>query len=241
EYPIQSERSRFSVHPRFDRLGLRSLTVLRFALPDGGVRTFELFGNPGLVRLDPTLWQSTRHFVALGFEHLFDNMDGLLFLLCLPLPFRALRPLIVTGAAFTIAFSVTLIASAFGMAPDTLWFAPLIDTLIAASILYATFRIILAASVPSVAPPRWWAAAFAFGLVYGFGYAFALRRSLQFAGAHALASILSFNAGIELGHWLVLFSTIGLLGLLVNDVVPEQLGTLVLAALGVPYAWDSRG
>jgi len=35
EYPIQSDRSRFSFHPQFDRFGLRVLTVLRVLEPDG--------------------------------------------------------------------------------------------------------------------------------------------------------------------------------------------------------------
>ena len=35
EYPIHSEGSRFSIRPKLARLGIRTLTVLRF-LPSGG-------------------------------------------------------------------------------------------------------------------------------------------------------------------------------------------------------------
>ena len=49
-----------------------------------------------------------------------------------------------------------------------------------------------------------WKVAFAFGLVHGFGFSFALRESLQFAGAHLFPSLLSFNVGIELGQVLIL-------------------------------------
>ena len=52
------------------------------------------------------------------------------------IPFRRLRPLVVVVTAFTVAHSITLIASAFDIAPDALWFPPLIETLIAASIVY---------------------------------------------------------------------------------------------------------
>jgi len=45
---------------------------------------------------------------------------------------------------------------------------------------------------------------FRFGLVHGFGFSFALRQSLQFAGSHLLTSLLSFNVGVELGQLLVL-------------------------------------
>ena len=66
-----------------------------------------------------------------GFFHILDGTDHLLFLLCLVIPFRKLRPLAVIITSFTVAHSVTLIASAFGMAPDALWFPALIETLIA--------------------------------------------------------------------------------------------------------------
>ena len=46
--------------------------------------------------------------------------------------------------------------------------------------------------------------AFGFGLVHGFGFSFALRETLQFAGSHLLTSLLSFNIGVELGQLLVL-------------------------------------
>ena len=36
EYPIQSDRSDFSIHPGLDRLGVRVVTVLRFLFPGGG-------------------------------------------------------------------------------------------------------------------------------------------------------------------------------------------------------------
>ncbi|NIR79871.1 MAG: HupE/UreJ family protein, partial [Gemmatimonadetes bacterium] len=45
-----------------------------------------------------------------------------------------------------------------------------------------------------------WMVAFGFGLVHGFGFSFALSESLQFAGAHLLTSLVSFNVGVELGQ-----------------------------------------
>ena len=49
-----------------------------------------------------------------------------------------------------------------------------------------------------------WMMAFGFGLVHGFGFSFALRETLQFAGTHLLTSLLCFNVGVELGQLLVL-------------------------------------
>ena len=42
EYPIQSERSEFSIQPRLARLGLRVVTVLRFLPPNGSVRALRI-------------------------------------------------------------------------------------------------------------------------------------------------------------------------------------------------------
>ena len=62
EYPIQSDRSNFSVQPRLARLGIRTLTVMRFMPPGGAVRAFEFYGDPGVVRLDPSWVQASWQF-----------------------------------------------------------------------------------------------------------------------------------------------------------------------------------
>ena len=46
-----------------------------------------------------------------GFFHILEGTDHLLFLLCLVIPFRRLRPLLLVVTAFTVAHSITLIAS----------------------------------------------------------------------------------------------------------------------------------
>jgi hypothetical protein len=232
DYPIQSDGSRFSVDPRFARLGIRTLTVVRFLPPSGVVRAFELEGNPGLVRLDPRWHQAVFRFVALGFEHILDGTDHLLFLFCLVIPFRRLRSLIVIITSFTVAHSVTLIASAYNFSPDALWFPPLIETLIATSILYMALENIVSPQLQ-----RRWVITFAFGLVHGFGFSFALRRTLQFAGSHLLTSLLSFNIGVELGQLLVLVVLVPGLGILFRYVVAERIGTIILSALVAHTAW----
>jgi hypothetical protein len=233
EYPIQSDRSNFSVEPRLARLGIRTLTVMRFLPPGGAVRAFEFYGDPGLVRLDPSWFQASWQFVKLGFFHILDGTDHLLFLACLVIPFRRFRSLIAVVTAFTVAHSITLIASAYNLAPDALWFPPLIETLIAMSILYMALENIVGAS--SVG--RRWMVTFAFGLVHGFGFSFALRQTLQFAGSHLLTSLVSFNLGVELGQLLVLAVSIPLLSLLFRYVVAERMGTIILSALVAHTAW----
>jgi HupE/UreJ protein len=241
EYPIQSDRSRFAIEPKLERLGLRTVTVLRFLPPGGAVRAFEFQGNPGVVRLDPRWHQAALQFVKLGFLHILDGIDHLLFLFCLVIPFRRFRSLIAVITSFTVAHSITLIASAYGIAPDALWFPPLIETLIAVSIVYMALENIVAKNVSAASAAsafeRRWMITFGFGLVHGFGFSFALRQTLQFAGTHLLTSLLAFNVGVELGQLLVLVVLIPALVVLFRYLVEERLGTIILSALVAHTAW----
>ena len=233
EYPINSDRSRFSIHPGLARLGLQVIIALRFLPPDGAVRAFEFVGDPGLVRLDPQWYQAALNFVKLGFFHILDGTDHLLFLFCLVIPFRSLRKLIPVVTSFTVAHSITLIASAYNLAPDFLWFPPLIETLIAMSIVYMALENI----VGDIGVQRRWLITFGFGLVHGFGFSFALRQTLQFAGSHLLTSLLSFNIGVELGQLLVLVLLIPLLHVFFRFAVAERTGTIILSALVAHTGW----
>jgi hypothetical protein len=233
EYPIQSERSRFSFDPRFAQFGLRVVTVLRLRTPDGDIRAFEYEGgSPGILRLNPEWHQAAWTFVKMGFNHILDGADHLLFLFCLVIPFRRFRGLIPIVTAFTVAHSITLIASAYDMAPDAPWFPPLIETLIAASIVYMALENIVVAN-----PRRRWLITFCFGLVHGFGFSFALRETLQFAGNHMLTSLLSFNIGVELGQIFILALMVPALALLFRYAVAERIGTIILSAFAAHSAW----
>jgi hypothetical protein len=237
DYPIASELSKSSIHPRLDRLGIRVITVLRFLPPSANgerpVRAFEFAGDPGLIRLDPRWYQAAARFVQGGFFHILSGTDHLLFLFALVIPFRRFRALIPIVTAFTVAHSITLIASAYDLAPSALWFPPLIETLIAASIIYMALENITGTSNVH----RRWIIAFGFGLVHGFGFSFALRETLQFAGSHLLTSLLSFNVGVELGQLLVLLVMIPVLEFLFRYVVAERMGTIILSAFVTHTAW----
>ncbi len=84
---------------------------------------------------------------------------------------------------------------------------------------------------------RRWIVTFAFGLVHGFAFSYALRESLQFAGSHLLTSLLAFNVGIELGQLLVLALLVPALELLFRFVVAERIGTIILSVLVGHTAW----
>jgi hypothetical protein len=238
EYPIASQHSRFTIEPGLRRLGQRVTIALRLLTPDGGERAFELHDDPGVVHLDPRWHQAAWRFVRDGFSHILDGTDHLLFLFALVIPLRRVRTLVGVVTAFTAAHSITLIASAYGVAPTALWFPPLVETLIAASIVYMALENIVGARAS-----RRWLITFVFGLVHGFGFSFALRDSLQFAGSHLLTSLLAFNVGVELGQLLVLAIVVPMLELLAALVRrsrgdgAERMGTIVLSALVAHTGW----
>ena len=233
DYPIRSDRSTFSIQPSLARLGVRVVTAVRYQPPAGAERAYELAGDPGLVRLDPRWHQAAWRFVKLGLQHILDGTDHLLFLACLVIPFRNFRALAMIVTAFTVAHSITLIAAASGFVPDALWFSPLIEVLIAVSIVYMAFENIAGATNVQ----RRWALAFGFGLVHGFGFSFALRETLQFAGSHLLTSLLAFNLGVEIGQLFVLALMVPALTLLFRFVVAPRMGTILLSALVAHTAW----
>jgi hypothetical protein len=211
EYPIQSDRSRFSIHPSFRRLGVEVLTVLRFITPDGAERALSLHNDPGVVHLDPRWTQAVWLFIVEGFFHILDGIDHLLVLFCLVIPFRKPRSLLIIVTSFTVAHSITLIASAYGVAPDVGWFPPLVETLIATSIVYMALENIVAPGLR--------------------------RRWIITFGLHVLTSLLAFNIGVEIGQLVVLAAMIPLLELLFRFGPPERIGTIILSALVAHTGW----
>ncbi len=234
EYAITHVDARFAVEPALGHLGVRTTTVLRFVLPSGAERAFHYAGDPGRIVLDPRWYQAARTFVALGFSHILEGIDHLLFVFCLVIPVRRWRPLVAIVSAFTVAHSITLATAALGFTPQALWFPPLVETLIAASIVYMAIENVLR---PAAALERRWPMAFAFGLVHGFGFSFALHESLQFAGAHLVVSLAAFNLGVELGQLVVLAVAVPLLAVVMRRVSRPFGVTIVLSALVAHTAW----
>ena len=231
-YPIDAATSDFSIAPGFAQLGLQTPTVVRFLHTDGTQRIYQFSGDPGLLRLDPDWHHAFFRFVVSGIGHILDGIDHLLFVICLLIPFRKIRPLVVIITSFTVAHSITLIASAFGMVPNFLWFPPLIETLIAASIVYMAFE--------NIVGSQWqkrWIIAFGFGLVHGFGFSFALSEILQFAGGHLITSLLAFNIGVEIGQLIIILVALPIINFLFRHVVVERMGTILISAVLAHSGW----
>lgn len=228
EYRIATPQGAFAVDFHVSP-GLRDRLKLdlRFLARSGAVLAYEIPTGSGGIDLDPRWHQAAASFVKSGFAHIADGLDHLLFLLCLVLPFRRVSwPLIGVITAFTLAHSITLLAAAYGMVPQGAWFPPLVEVLIAASIIYMALENVLRPNL------RWrWLVTALFGLVHGFGFSFMLKNQLQFAGDQLLLSLLAFNVGIEAGQLAFIVIAIPLLALLFQRMpLKERLLTAVISA-----------
>jgi hypothetical protein len=231
-YPISSPESVFKIQTlvaadlgSITRLGVRYLPL---GEPS---RAMMITGGSGPVALNPAWYRAAGSFVVLGIEHILSGIDHLLFLLCLIIPIRRVRTLVAVITAFTLAHSVTLIGSAYQLAPRGAWFPPFVETAIACSIVYMALENIVGADLR-----RRWLITGMFGLVHGFGFSYALGQQLQFAGSHLLVSLLSFNVGIEIGQLFVLALMLPALALF-RRVVPERMGVIILSAIVAHTGW----
>ncbi|MEP7207984.1 MAG: HupE/UreJ family protein [Casimicrobiaceae bacterium] len=149
-------------------------------------------------------------YVREGVWHIWTGFDHILFLLSLLLPAvlvrrdaawqpaASFRPAFLEVAkvvtAFTVAHSITLTVAALGIVSlPSRW----VESAIALSVVLAALNNIR----PVIAEARW-IAAFAFGLVHGFGFAGALQDLGLPSGALAL-SLAGFNIGVELGQLVI--------------------------------------
>ena len=230
--PIRPTPGDLTLDAAFRQLGATTRVDMLFIGPGGDEHTLTFDGDARNLALMPSGWRVAGDFVKQGFVHILGGIDHLLFLLCLVLPLRRLWPLVKAVTAFTVAHSLTLAAAALGWIPTPLWFASFIEAIIALSIVYLALENILRAQVA-----HRWVTAFVFGLAHGFGFASALRDSLQFAQGQILVALASFNVGVELGQLLVLAFLLPLSIIFFRRVPSERIALIVLSTLIAHTGW----
>ena len=175
--------------------------------------------------------QKVSGYFILGLEHIASGYDHLTYLLGLVLLIGNLSTLVRTITAFTVAHSITLACAALGLV--TLRPAA-VEAVIALSIAYVAAELVRKYRDQGGSLLFFpWQAAFAFGLLHGFGFAGALR-SIGLPGSNVAGALLLFNLGIEAGQ---LAFILGLLGLLlglerVAPVIQRKLCRTVPYAIG---------
>jgi hypothetical protein len=198
----------------------------------GDGRAIVLTSSSGSVDLNPSWIGAASGFLKLGVTHILTGYDHLLFLLCLVIPLRRVREILLVITGFTLAHSFTLIGSAFNLAPSGTWFPPFVEAVIALSIVYMAVEDIVGVDLR-----KRLLMTMLFGLVHGFGFSYGLREDLQFAGTHLTVALLAFNVGIEIGQVVVLAAMLPALALLQRHVLPGRIGTIILAAFVAHTGW----
>lgn len=160
------------------------------ALMDINNRTYhyERLGGGGMLG---TLLQ----YAWLGVKHIWTGYDHLLFLLSLLVVAAGWREALRIVTAFTAAHSITLLLTATEtIHVNSRW----VECGIALTIAYVAAENWFARRRPE-GPQFRWLLTFVFGLVHGMGFAGALQET-GLPSRYFIGSLLSFNAGIELGQ-----------------------------------------
>jgi hydrogenase/urease accessory protein HupE len=167
-------------------------------------------------------WTTISQFVPLGIEHILTGYDHIAFLLVIIVIGLSIKEVLKVITAFTIAHSVTLLLAAMDIIRLNSRF---VESVIAFSICYVAVENLFKRKVHYR-----WVITFGFGLIHGFGFASALGDLIS-RRASLLLSVVSFNAGVEIGQLMVFFVMLPVLYLL-KKIVEFRLVT-VCTSVGV--------
>jgi hypothetical protein len=146
---------------------------------------------------EPSRWQLAGRYLALGFEHILPKgLDHILFVLGLFLLGNRLRPLLWQVTAFTVAHSITLGLSLYGVIRLP---SAVVEPLIALSIAFVAVENLCTSELKPWRP----FVVFGFGLMHGLGFAGVLT-SLGLPRDAFATALLTFNLGVESGQLAVI-------------------------------------
>jgi len=136
-------------------------------------------------------------YLELGFTHIVpEGLDHILFVLGIFLLTTQLKPILVQVTAFTVAHSVTLGLTMYGVVSLS---PRIVEPLIALSVAYVAIENVVIGKLTVWRP----FVVFCFGLLHGMGFAGALRE-LRLPRNEFLPALVSFNVGIELAQLAVI-------------------------------------
>lgn len=145
----------------------------------------------------PTHLQIVAQYLQLGFRHIVpEGLDHILFVLGIFLLTTKLKPILVQVTAFTIAHSVTLGLTMYGVVSLP---SRVVEPLIALSVAYVAIENLMTSKLTPWRP----AVVFCFGLLHGMGFAGVLTE-LRLPRDEIIPALISFNVGIELAQLTVI-------------------------------------
>lgn len=151
-------------------------------------------------------WDVARLYLKLGVTHIVPHgTDHILFVLGIFLLSRKLKEVLWQVTAFTLAHTITLGLTIYGVVSLS---PRIVEPAIALSIVYVAIENVVTERLHA------WrvAVVFCFGLLHGMGFAGVLRE-VGLPRSEFLTGLLSFNVGVELGQLTVILGAWLLLGL----------------------------
>jgi hydrogenase/urease accessory protein HupE len=210
---------------RIDGLEQTSTDVLvRFDFSDGGSESRRLTPEESsfMIPAVPSHFDVVRTYLQLGFKHILEGIDHLMFVLALLIMVNGARRLVITVSAFTLAHSLTLVGATLGLVRIP---GPPVEAAIALSIMFVASEIMHSRSENQGLTEKYpWVVAFIFGLLHGLGFAGALAQIGLPQSAIPLA-LLFFNVGVEFGQLFFIacvFSIIALGRVITRRIRMEQ-------------------
>ena len=144
-------------------------------------------------------------YLTLGFTHIVPHgLDHMLFVVGIFLFSRQLRTVLWQVSAFTLAHSLTLGLSIYGLLSVP---SSIVEPLIAISIAYIAIENLVLTELK----PWRIGLVFAFGLLHGMGFAGALQE-LGLPRSEFLTALVTFNVGVEAGQLAVIGAAFLLVG-----------------------------
>ncbi|MEO1044760.1 MAG: HupE/UreJ family protein [Pseudomonadota bacterium] len=212
----------------------KSDAIARFIPQNAPAQSFRLTADAptATILAEPSPLSVLADYFIIGAEHIVFGWDHLLFVIALVLLVQAPWPVIKAATAFTIAHSITLVATILGY--SGLPGRP-VEALIALSIVFLAVEVAMVLRDPerrTLTRNYPWAVAFVFGLVHGFGFAGALA-DIGLPQTQLATALFAFNIGVEAGQLLVVAVTLLVLAALRQ--VPEMAWnrTLKFATYGI--------
>jgi hydrogenase/urease accessory protein HupE len=173
--------------------------LVRFDFIDGTVESRRLTSGDAsfTVPAIPSRFEVVRTYLMLGFKHILEGIDHLMFVLALLILVKGVRRLVITITAFTLAHSLTLVAATLGLVRIP---GPPVEAAIALSIMFVASEIMHSRSGnPGLTEKYPWVVAFIFGLLHGLGFAGALAQ-IGLPHSSIPMALLFFNVGVEIGQ-----------------------------------------
>jgi hypothetical protein len=217
-----------------------SAAMVKITWVDGQSRVYTLTSSQPTVELygsadDHRGWgEIARTYTLLGIQHILSGVDHLLFVVGLLFLVGFRRRLIGTITAFTLAHSVTLALSAFGLI--TLRSAPVEATIAMSIVLVASEALrekdTLARRLPALV-------SFLFGLVHGLGFAGALKR-IGLPPTHLPLALLTFNVGVEIGQLMMVLVAYAFVRLPISQTLlgrARRPALYVVGAVAAYWSW----